>query len=45
MMAKGQMRGNRELKKPKMVKATPATTDEPFSKAVLERIAPNKKKR
>lgn len=44
-MARGQMRGNRELKKPKMVKAAPATIDEPFGKAVLERIAPHKKKR
>lgn len=44
-MTREKMRGNRELKKPKMVKAAPATTDEPFGKAVLERIAPHKKKR
>lgn len=43
-MARGQMRGNRELKKPKMVKAPRATTEEPFGKAVQERIAPPKKK-
>ena len=43
-MAKGQMRGNRELKKPKMVKAPPATTDGAFAKAVLDRIAVPKKK-
>lgn len=39
------MRGNRELKKPKMVKSAPATTDVPFGKALPERIAPHKKKR
>ncbi|WP_269468506.1 hypothetical protein [Devosia ureilytica] len=43
-MAKGQMRGNRELKKPKMVKAPPATTTAPAAKAVLDRIAVPKKK-
>jgi len=43
-MAKGQMRGNRELKKPKMVKAPPAAADVPAAKAVLDRIAVPKKK-
>lgn len=43
-MAKGQMRGNRELKKPKLVKAPLATTDALSGKAVLERIAVPKKK-
>jgi len=44
-MAKGQMRGNREVKKPKAVKAPQAVTEESFGKAVLDRIAPQKKKR
>ena len=43
-MAKGQMRGNRELKKPKLVKAPLATADALSGKAVLERIAVPKKK-
>jgi hypothetical protein len=44
IMAKAQKRGNRELKKPKMVKAPQATTDALFGKAVLDSIAPHKKK-
>ncbi len=43
-MAKGQMRGNRELKKPKMVRAPAAATDALSGKAVLDRIAMPKKK-
>ncbi|GLQ54888.1 hypothetical protein [Devosia nitrariae] len=44
-MPKGQMRGNRELKKPKMVKSSPATPDALSGKAVLDRIAVPKKKK
>lgn len=43
-MAKAQKRGNRELKKPKIVKAPQAATDALFGKAVLASIAPHKKK-
>jgi len=43
-MPRGQMRGNRELKKSKLVKAPVVKTEETLGKAVLERIAPVKKK-
>lgn len=44
-MAKGQMRGNREIRKPKMVKAPAEATAALPIKAVLDRINPPKKKR
>jgi hypothetical protein len=43
-MARGQKRGNRELKSPKMVKVPQATTNAVSGKAVFDRIVPHKKK-
>ncbi|GLQ55481.1 hypothetical protein GCM10010862_27400 [Devosia nitrariae] len=45
IMAKGQMRGNREIRKPKMVKAVAEAPAALPAKAVLDRISASKKKR
>lgn len=45
IMAKGQMRGNLEVRKPKMVKAVAEAPAALPAKAVLDRIRVSKKKR
>ena len=42
-MAKGQKRGNKEVKKPKQVNKTPASTPELFSKGFARDIGKPKK--